>query len=104
MHRQETEESGKTSYTFFQRFNLFRKFSFQMQSTFEASNNNYSNKFTDMLSQNILMHRKTPTDSCLLENIMREPESGEFIAFVWDECDFWRDSAFLMTVIMQIFT
>lgn len=32
---------------------------------------------------------------------MREPESEEFIAFVWSECDFWRDEGSLSIVLLS---
>lgn len=72
-----------------------------MPSEIEAANSNYQQKFpyNDLLSQKILCYRKTSDDFSLLEKIMREPESGDYIAFVWNECDFWRDAASLMTVI-----
>lgn len=88
----------------FYRFKMFRSFSFKMQPDIEASSSNYQQKFpcNNLLSQNILCYRKRPDDLSLLEKIMREPESEDFIAFVWSECDFWRDSSSLMMVIRQI--
>lgn len=90
----------KTTPTVFQRFNLFRNFSFRFQSGIDISNANYSQKFAynELLSQKILCYRKAANDLTLLEKIMREPESGEFIAFVWNDCDFWRDAFPLTTV------
>lgn len=95
---EESGRSDKEKSSIFQRFNLLRNFSPQIQTENEVPNDNYCNKFADLLSQNILMYRKTSKDSSLLEKIMREPESEEFIAFIWSECDFWRDAASLSIV------
>lgn len=93
------EVSSKETPSFFLRFNLFRNF--VMQPEIEAVDGNYKQSFpyADLLSQKILCYRKAPDHLSLLEKILREPESGEFISFVWNECDFWRDSSALTTVI-----
>jgi hypothetical protein len=98
LNREESEISNKETSSIFQSFSLFRNFSFQMQPEIEVTNNNHRNKFSDLISQNILTYRKISTDLSLLEKIMITPESKEFISFVWNECDFWRDSASLTTV------
>lgn len=94
------ESSKAENQNFFQRLNMFRNFSFRMQSGDEITNGNYQQKlaYNDLLSQKILCYRKVRADLSLLEKILREPESGEFIAFVWNDCDFWRDAASLTTV------
>lgn len=101
-HHDDEENAVKENPSFFLRFNLFRNFSTQMQSEIEVTNSNYRQKFpyNDLLSQKILCYRKTSEDLSLLEKIMREPESEDFISFVWSECDFWRDAASLMTVLI----
>jgi hypothetical protein len=84
-------------------FKIFESFSMKMQPDIEATNSNYPPKFpcNDLHSQNILCYRKTSNDLSLLEKIMREPESEDFIAFVWNDCDFWRDSNYLMMVSLK---
>lgn len=100
-HHHASEDSVKESPNGFLRFNLFRNISIRMQSEIEVANSNYQQKFpyNDLLSQKILCYRKTSEDLSLLEKIMREPESADYIEFVWNECDFWRDAASLTTVI-----
>lgn len=85
----------------FLNFNLFRNFSIRMQSEVEITNSNYPQKFpyNDLLTQKILCFKKASDELSLLEKILLEPGSGDFIAFVWSECDFWRDSSPLTTVI-----
>jgi hypothetical protein len=76
-------ENSKNSHV----FKIFESFSLKMQPDIEA-NSNYPPKFpcNDLHSQNILCYRKTSNDLSLLEKIMREPESEDFIAFVWNDC------------------
>lgn len=95
---QEDDTKRKESPSIFLRFNLFRNFA--LQSEIDATNSNYQIKFpyNELLSQKILCYRKSSENLSLIEKIMREPGSGAFIAFVWRECDFWRDSSSLTTV------
>lgn len=58
----------------------------------DASTNYHWLNNNEPISQRILCYRKTNDDLSLLEKIMREPGSSEFIAFVWSECEFWRDA------------
>jgi hypothetical protein len=57
-----------------------------MQSEIEISN-----VPINLLSQKILCYRQSDDDCNLLERIMRETKSSDFIAFVWNECDFWHN-------------
>lgn len=103
--REEEEHSKNEDKSFFLRFSLFRKFSFRLESEVEIANCNYQQKFSykDLITQMILRFKKS-SELSLLEKIMSTPESADFIAFVWNDCDFWRDSAALMTVIkIQIY-
>lgn len=102
LKQEESEEKNKGKSNAFFHFNLIRNFSVQMHSEVEVTNNNHRNKFADLLSQNILMYRKTSKDMSLLEKIMCESGSQKFIAFVWSECDFWRDAASLSIVELLI--
>lgn len=100
LNEKQEDFSRKETSSFFLRFNLFRNFA--MQSDIEkTSDGNYQLKFpySDLLSQKILCYRKAPDHLSLLEKIMREPASGDYIAFVWNECDFWREASFLTMVI-----
>lgn len=99
-HHEEAHSKDEDANVFL-RLNWFRNFSIRMQSEVEITNSNYPQKFpyNDLLTQKILCYKKTSDEMSLLEKILLEPESGEFIAFVWSECDFWRDSASLTTVI-----
>jgi hypothetical protein len=98
LKNEEFIEDNKEKSSVFLRFNLFRNFSVQMQSEIEVKNS-YASKFVDLISQNILMYRKNPKDLSLLEKIVHEPESEEFIAFCWSDCEFWRDASSLSIVI-----
>lgn len=105
LNNEDDRSSKGDNQSFFQRCNMFRNFSFRLESGVEITNGNYKQKFAynDLLSQKILSYRKVRSDLSLLEKILREPESGEFIAFVWNDCDFWRDAASLTTVSRLIY-
>lgn len=76
------------------RFNIFRSSANQQSNQLQVpgDSTNYHLKLNnEPISQRILCYRKSNDDLSLLEKIMREPNSSEFIAFVWCECEFWRD-------------
>ncbi|KAL7011966.1 hypothetical protein ACKWTF_014534 [Chironomus riparius] len=52
----------------------------------------------NQISQRILCYRKNNEELSLIERIMKEPDSHEFISFIWTECDFWRDPVALYAV------
>jgi len=60
--------------------------------------NNKNNNLNNQISQRILCYRKNNDELSLIEKIMKEPDSHEFIAFIWTECDFWRDPVALYAV------
>lgn len=86
-----TDSPKSKRFSFFRNSNSTTSDEFAMEST-------VSNRIEHQMSQRILCYRKSPDDLSLLEKIMKEPDSCDFIAFVWTECDFWRDPVALYAV------
>ncbi|CRK92167.1 CLUMA_CG005804, isoform A [Clunio marinus] len=101
--KREKKMSKQENNEVFKRFNLVWNFTQAMQAELENGKIKHEPPFDyhELLSQRILCYRKTSNDLSLLEKIMQEPQSGNFIAFVWSECDFWRDSSYLTTINEQ---